>query len=54
MEELQCEDCNYKFMPKGDRIPLTCPYCDKKGTLRKVKKMQDWIDEVAVEESNMR
>jgi hypothetical protein len=46
---LHCEYCNYKFEPKG-AVPTKCPYCDREGTLKKSKSMQDWIDEVKDEQ----
>ncbi len=23
----RCSNCNYVFIPKGDRVPNRCPYC---------------------------
>ena len=46
MLNLRCKECNYKFSPKKDIIPKTCPFCGREGTLEKVKPMQKIIDEV--------
>ncbi|MBI2142641.1 hypothetical protein HYU15_04110 [Candidatus Woesearchaeota archaeon] len=43
--KLHCTNCNYQFTPKTGKMPSRCPYCDKSGTVEKVKQMQEWIDE---------
>ena len=43
--KLNCTNCNYQYTPKSEKIPARCPYCDKTGTVEKVKEMQEWIDE---------
>ncbi len=50
-EKLYCTSCNYQFVPKTDKMPDKCPYCDRPGTLEKVKQMQDLIDDVVKETS---
>ena len=47
MDEMECTNCEYRFTPKA-AAPNACPYCAKRGTLQRVKKMQDWLDEAVV------
>ena len=47
--KLYCTSCNYQFVPKTDKTPNRCPYCDKLGTIEKANQMQDLIDEVSRE-----
>ena len=49
--KLYCTSCNYQFVPKTDKMPNRCPYCDKIGTVEKVAQMQDLIDEVGRNEA---
>ncbi|MBI2141554.1 hypothetical protein HYU16_03970 [Candidatus Woesearchaeota archaeon] len=46
---LYCTSCNYQFVPKTDKMPTRCPYCDKDGTLEKATQAQDLIDEISRE-----
>lgn len=48
--KLYCTSCNYQFVPKTEKTPNRCPYCDKVGTIEKVAQMQDLIDEVGRQE----
>ncbi len=51
-EKFFCTSCNYTFRPRiAGKVPSRCPYCDKEGTLKQVKSMQEWIDEVGSETS---
>ncbi|MBS3132582.1 hypothetical protein J4470_00435 [Candidatus Woesearchaeota archaeon] len=46
----QCSNCNYRFTPKSaEKIPETCPYCNKPETLERVKGAQDYLDEISTE-----
>jgi hypothetical protein len=45
--KLYCTNCSYQFVPKTDKLPTRCPYCDKVGTVQKANQMQDLIDEVS-------
>lgn len=45
--KLYCTSCNYQFVPKTDKLPDKCPYCDRAGTLEKATQAQDLIDEVS-------
>ena len=47
--KLYCTSCNYQFVPKTDKTPNRCPYCDKLGTIEKASQMQDLIDDVSRE-----
>ena len=47
--KLRCNMCDYQFSPKTGKAPNKCPYCDRIGTLEKVKDMQDLINEVSEE-----
>ncbi len=29
VRKYRCGNCNYVFIPKGDRVPNRCPYCSK-------------------------
>lgn len=51
-EKYFCTNCKYSFTPKSNSpLPNRCPYCDKKGTIEPVKTMQEWLDEVQVEDA---
>lgn len=48
MVNVFCEKCNYKYDHKDSKpIPKKCPYCDAHGTIKEVKKAQDWLDDVS-------
>lgn len=41
---LLCNDCGYKFKPKGDQdIPDICPYCGKHGSVDKADSAEDLL-----------
>ncbi|MBI2664097.1 hypothetical protein HYX10_02005 [Candidatus Woesearchaeota archaeon] len=46
-QSYQCGNCMYKFTPKSaEKMPKSCPYCNKPDTLEKVKSAQDYLEEV--------
>lgn len=48
MVNVFCEKCNYKYDHKDSKpLPKKCPYCDAHGTIKEVKRAQDWLDEVS-------
>ena len=49
LPKLYCTSCNYQFVPKTEKVPDRCPYCDKLGTVEKVMQMQDLLDDVGRE-----
>ena len=49
LPKLYCTSCNYQFVPKTEKVPNRCPYCDKLGTVEKVMQMQDLLDDVGRE-----
>ncbi|MBI2134125.1 hypothetical protein HYU11_05600 [Candidatus Woesearchaeota archaeon] len=48
--KVHCTNCNYQYSPRSGKMPSKCPYCDKQGSIEKIKEMQQWIDEIADEE----
>ncbi|MBN2421111.1 hypothetical protein JXB27_02415 [Candidatus Woesearchaeota archaeon] len=44
MVKYACDNCGYSFVPKGERIPNMCPYCNK-GKVTKQKTAQELLDE---------
>ena len=49
LPKLYCTSCNYQFVPKTEKVPDRCPYCDRLGTVEKVMQMQDLLDDVGRE-----
>ncbi len=49
LPKLYCTSCNYQFVPKTEKVPNRCPYCDRLGTVEKVMQMQDLLDDVGRE-----
>jgi len=46
----QCSNCKYRFTPKTpEKLPESCPYCNKPETLEKVRSAQDYLDEMSAE-----
>jgi rubrerythrin len=41
--EIECSKCGYSF--SKDKVPEICPYCGEKGTLRRKKTAQDYLNE---------
>ena len=47
MVNVYCDACGFKFELKQGKAMPKCPYCDRKGTIKPLKKAQEWLDEVA-------
>lgn len=47
MASFRCASCNYRFTPRGDRMPGTCPYCSERTVRpeRDVFDVNDFLDE---------
>ncbi len=48
--KLHCTNCNYQFTPRSGKVPVKCPYCDRQGSVEKIKEVQEWLDEITGEE----
>lgn len=45
MMQYQCYYCKYKF--KSNKTPLKCPYCEKTGTVTRLKSADELVKEVS-------
>ena len=50
MVTLQCEKCSHTF--EKDRIPLLCPFCGGKGTVKPVPSANQILSDVSREEES--
>ncbi|MFH1063910.1 MAG: hypothetical protein V1729_02420 [Candidatus Woesearchaeota archaeon] len=41
----RCTNCGYKFQPKTNRVPNSCPFCSS-GFIQKNESAQDLIDSI--------
>jgi len=48
MMQYQCYYCKYKF--KSSKTPTKCPYCEKTGTITRLKSANELVDEVSRED----
>ncbi len=50
MATLQCTKCSHTF--EKDRIPLNCPFCGSKGTVRPVPSASQLLSDVTSAEKS--
>jgi len=50
MVTLQCNKCSHTF--EKDRIPLNCPFCGSKGTVRPVPSASQILSDVSNNEES--
>ncbi len=50
MASLQCTKCSHSF--EKDRIPLVCPFCGSKGTVKQVPSADQVLWDVTCEEKS--
>ncbi len=46
MTRYYCTACGYKFEPKTGKVPTVCPYCGRRGTLKREGSAQELLDEL--------
>ncbi|MEM2017850.1 MAG: hypothetical protein QW585_01370 [Candidatus Pacearchaeota archaeon] len=49
--ELQCLKCKYQF--NAEKIPLICPFCSSKNTVKTLPNASDLLEEATLEEKKL-